>query len=148
MFPLAVRIGEGQDRVIRAIIGMNEEEQSIIFAGNVPEGSYARMMRGRIEHLIDGVRAAGIASTKNLDSFAPRLSILVSCTGRRYVLKTADGRGDRSRRCYTRRADRSDRILFHGRDRAPCGWWPGRTAQRDHDCHHFRGSLADCQPDV
>ncbi len=87
MFPLAVRIGDSQNRVIRAIIGMNEEEQSLIFGGSVPERSYARMMRGRIEHLIDGVRAAGTSSTRNLDSSAPQLSILVSCTGRRYVLK-------------------------------------------------------------
>ena len=87
MFPLAVRIGDSQNRVIRAIIGMNEEEQSLSFAGNVPEHSYARMMRGRIEHLIDGVRAAGTSSTKNLESSTAQLSILVSCTGRRFVLK-------------------------------------------------------------
>jgi hypothetical protein len=87
MFPLAVRLGDNQERVIRAIIGMNEEERSITFAGNVPEGSYARMMRGRIEHLIDGARAAGIASTRNPASFTPQFSLLVGCTGRRYVLK-------------------------------------------------------------
>jgi hypothetical protein len=82
-----VRVGNEQDRVIRAIVGRNEEEQSLILAGNVSERSYARMMRGRIEHLIDGAQVAGASSIRRLDPSSPQFSILVSCTGRRYVLK-------------------------------------------------------------
>jgi len=85
MFPLELRAGD--QRVLRALIGINEEEQSIIFAGNVPEGVYARFMVGHIEDLIDGTRLAAGESLQSLAKIEPQFSLLVSCNGRRYVLK-------------------------------------------------------------
>jgi hypothetical protein len=87
LFPLALRIGESENRVMRALLAVNEEDQSITFAGNVPEGSYVRLMRGHIENLIDGAQAAASSSIEKLGSSAPQFSILVSCNGRRPVLK-------------------------------------------------------------
>ena len=85
MFPLELCIGD--QRVLRALIGINEAEQSITFAGNVPEGVYARFMIGHVEDLIQGTRLAAKDSLKNLLAFPSQLSILVSCCGRRFVLK-------------------------------------------------------------
>ncbi|HEY5003010.1 MAG TPA: FIST N-terminal domain-containing protein [Ktedonobacteraceae bacterium] len=87
LFPLALRIGESENRVMRALLAVNEEDQSITFAGNVPEGSYVRLMRGHIENLIDGAQVAASSSIEKLGSSAPQFSILVSCNGRRPVLK-------------------------------------------------------------
>lgn len=54
------------------------------FAGNIPEGSYARLMRGNFENLID---AAGEAAEATLPAAAqPELALLVSCVGRKIVL--------------------------------------------------------------
>ena len=87
LFPLALRIGERENRVMRALLAINEEEQSITFAGNVPEGSYVRLMRGHIEELIDSAQVAATSSIENFGSSAAQFSILVSCNGRRPVLK-------------------------------------------------------------
>ena len=66
---------------------MNEQEQSITFAGNVPEGAQARFMFATIDDLISGTQIAAIDSMQRLGAFPPQLSILVSCNGRRFVLK-------------------------------------------------------------
>ncbi|MBU6409202.1 MAG: FIST C-terminal domain-containing protein, partial [Verrucomicrobia bacterium] len=91
MFPLELRAGHDGERVLRALLAVNEEEQSITFAGDVPEGVRARFMLGQIEDLIEGSRQAAADSLERLGT-APgpagsQLSVLVSCNGRRFVLK-------------------------------------------------------------
>jgi len=89
MFPLELRTGDGADdrRVLRALLAVSEEEQSITFAGDVPVGAFARFMVGHIEDLIDGTVAAANASIERSPSPSPELSLLVSCNARRAVLK-------------------------------------------------------------
>jgi hypothetical protein len=87
MFPLELRSDEAGRRVLRAILSVNEEEQSITYAGNVPEGVTARFMFANMDDLIQGTQVAAVDSLQRLGSFPPQLSILVSCNGRRYVLK-------------------------------------------------------------
>ena len=85
-YPLGLRVGKVEDRVLRTILSTSESEQSITFAGNVPEGSYARLMRGNIEHLIDAAAEAATTSARALNGVASQLAVLVSCCGRRPVL--------------------------------------------------------------
>jgi len=87
MFPLELCIGDDKQRVLRALLAVNEEAQSITFAGNVPEGVYARFMVGQVEDLIEGTRLAAGESLQKLGTFKPQFSMLVSCNGRRFVLK-------------------------------------------------------------
>jgi hypothetical protein len=87
MFPLELKGDEAGRRVLRAILSVNEAEQSITYAGNVPEGAQARFMFATIDDLIQGTQVAAVDSMQRLGSFPPQLSILVSCNGRRYVLK-------------------------------------------------------------
>lgn len=87
MFPLELRGDEEGRRVLRALLSVNEADQSITFAGNVPEGAQARFMFATIDDLISGTQIAAIDSMQRLGAFPPQLSILVSCNGRRYVLK-------------------------------------------------------------
>lgn len=86
MFPLELRGDEAGRQVLRALLSVNEEEQSITYAGNVPEGAQARFMFATIDDLIQGTHAAAKLSMQRL-AFPPQLSILVSCNGRRYVMK-------------------------------------------------------------
>jgi len=86
MFPLELSIRNRQ-RVLRALLAVDEKEQSITFAGNVPEGAYARFMVGHIEDLIEGTLVAARQSMAGLNPGVPQFSILVSCNGRRFVLK-------------------------------------------------------------
>lgn len=87
LFPLLLHEPGSQRCVLRAILGINDADQSILFAGDVPEGYYARLMRGTIERLLDGVFETASSIRDNLHYPSPDLSILVSCNGRRHVLK-------------------------------------------------------------
>jgi hypothetical protein len=87
MFPLELHGDEGGRRVLRALLAVSEAEQSITYAGNVPEGARARFMFATIDDLIQGSHVAAKSSMQRLGDFRPELSILVSCNGRRYVLK-------------------------------------------------------------
>jgi len=90
-FPLSLRKKEGSTSVVRTILGVDEREQSMIFAGDVPQGGYARLMRTNYEGLIEGSIGAAKASYESLGSSSPELAVLISCVGRKLVLKQRTG---------------------------------------------------------
>ncbi len=85
LFPLALR-GEGNS-LVRTVLGIDEAEQSMTFAGDMPEGTYTYLMRANFDRLVDGASGAAIASHEMLGGVAPGLAILISCVGRKLVLK-------------------------------------------------------------
>jgi len=87
LFPLSLRVREDDTGIVRTILGINEEQQSITFAGDVPEGGYARLMKANVDRLIDGASEAAQASYEAIGSSSPDLAILISCVGRKLVLK-------------------------------------------------------------
>ncbi len=87
LFPLSVRAGSGAAPVVRTILGIDPERQSMTFAGDVPRGAYARLMKANLERLVDGAADAAKTSLETLGGTAPQLAILISCVGRKLVLK-------------------------------------------------------------
>jgi hypothetical protein len=87
LFPLSLRVHEDDTGIVRTILGINEEEQSITFAGDVPEGAYVRLMKANFDRLIDGASQAAEASHATIGASSPDLAILISCVGRKLVLK-------------------------------------------------------------
>ena len=87
LFPLSLRIGDGETPVVRTILGVDEEQQSMTFAGDVPEGAYARLMKANFDRLIDGAMGAARNSSATVGGSTPDLAILISCVGRKMVLK-------------------------------------------------------------
>lgn len=87
LFPLAVRVPGSDYSVVRTILGVDEAEQSMTFAGDVPEGSYAKLMKANFTRLVDGALGAAETSHKAIASSPAELAILVSCVGRKMVLK-------------------------------------------------------------
>lgn len=88
LFPLALRTGAATDEaVVRTILGVDESAQSMTFAGDVPEGSRARLMKANFDRLIDGAVGAARTSHQALQGSSPDLAILISCVGRKMVLK-------------------------------------------------------------
>lgn len=86
LFPLSMRINEHEIPVVRTILGINRAEKSLTFAGNITQGSYVRLMKANIDRIIDGAeRSADISKTVLNES--SQLAILISCVGRRLVLK-------------------------------------------------------------
>lgn len=85
LFPLNMEISEHHTSVVRTILSVNEDEQSMTFAGDIPEGSTVRLMRSNSEKLIKGAIQAADDTLTLLQK--PDFAILVSCVGRRLVLR-------------------------------------------------------------
>lgn len=86
-YPLSIRHDESNDKsVIRTILSINEEEESMTFAGNMPEGYTAQLMKRNPDRLIHGAGEAADIALNNLGSDNPDLAIIVSCVGRKIVL--------------------------------------------------------------
>ncbi|HYC79758.1 MAG TPA: FIST C-terminal domain-containing protein, partial [Candidatus Binatia bacterium] len=88
LFPLRLRPKDSKDtEVVRTILGIDEKDQSMTFAGDMPEGATVALMKANFERLIDGASGAGNMSIEQLGKQEPELAILISCIGRKLVLK-------------------------------------------------------------
>ncbi len=87
LFPLSLRMKTGETGVVRTILSVDEMEQSMTFAGDVPEGAYVRLMKANFDRLIDGAIGAAETSHQAMGSTSPDLAVLISCIGRKLVLK-------------------------------------------------------------
>jgi len=86
-YPLSIHTPEQDQPLVRTILSVDEENQSMIFAGNIPEGATAQLMKHNPNKLIDGAEeAAQTCMNKLTDQKEPDLVILVSCVGRKIVL--------------------------------------------------------------
>ena len=87
LFPLALRSSsEDPKKVVRTVLGIDERQQAMIFAGDIPEGSLAQLMKANFDRLIDGASIAALAAKDRFQASPPILSIAISCVGRRMVL--------------------------------------------------------------
>lgn len=86
LFPLSMRDENNQIPVVRTILGINEEEDSLTFAGNIPQGAYVRLMKANIDRIIDGAEQSALVTKEDTDH-RHELAFLISCVGRRLVMK-------------------------------------------------------------
>jgi hypothetical protein len=86
LFPLSMRNPKDDSSVVRTILAVDEEAQSLTFAGDVPEGWYGRLMKANFDRLIDGAIGAARISVAGIAE-AVDFAILISCVGRRMVLR-------------------------------------------------------------
>ena len=87
LFPLELTKDASEKAgLVRTILAVDEAKQSLTFAGDMPEGWYARLMKATGDQLVDGAANAGsdVALKSNADGSS--LAIMVSCIGRRLVL--------------------------------------------------------------
>ncbi len=83
-FPLSIRREETDHMLIRTLLGVDEEKQSLTFAGDVPEGSITLLMKGNIDDLI---KSAGEAAKEaRLSSGKRGLAVVISCVGRKILM--------------------------------------------------------------
>lgn len=87
LFPLAIRNDLDADGLtVRTILAVNEADNSITFAGDIPQGSFVHLMRANFERLIDGAADAAARVALNDYHGGPLLTVAISCIGRRLVL--------------------------------------------------------------
>jgi hypothetical protein len=85
LFPLNIMSEDGGYSVVRTILNINEEQNSMTFAGDMPQSYTAKLMKANFERLIDGAIGAAENAMQNITDTA-ELAILISCVGRRLVL--------------------------------------------------------------
>jgi len=98
LFPLAIRpLDDSAALLVRTVLAVDEATQSMTFAGDIPQGVRARLMRSSHDRLIEGAAgaaadAAGARRRPVRDASAapvddrPTLALAISCVGRRLVL--------------------------------------------------------------
>lgn len=84
LFPLQIRLPNEQRTVVRTILSVDHEKKTMTFAGDLPQGSLAQLMRANFDRLIDGASEAVEKVTHRPG--VPTLVVAISCVGRRLVL--------------------------------------------------------------
>ena len=85
-FPLALLGVDGSAPLVRTILSVDDATETMTFAGDVPMGSRVQLMRASFDALVDGAEQAAGNAQRQLGRDASA-AILVSCVGRRLVLK-------------------------------------------------------------
>lgn len=93
LYPLAITEPNtnGNTQLVRTILAVDEKAQSLIFAGDIPTGCHAQLMRANFDRLIESANEAGQLANKKmlstgLKQLGPVLAIDISCVGRRLLL--------------------------------------------------------------
>jgi hypothetical protein len=96
LFPLRIYEPSRPDHdLVRTVLAVDREARSMTFAGDVPEGWVAQLMRGNFGRLAAGAAAAARAAHLPAEEeklFGDEIALLVSCIGRRLLMgqSTAD----------------------------------------------------------
>ena len=88
LFPLEI-IDEDQKGtgLIRTILGINEEDGSLILAGDVAEMQFVRLMHASTDNLIDGAQLAVSNALKTPNTQQTNsVALVTSCVGRKLVM--------------------------------------------------------------
>ncbi len=87
LFPLAIQNdSRSEEATVRTVLAVNEQTDSLTFAGDIPQGARVQLMRANFDRLIDGAQSAAAAAGHLAPSTGPLLSLAISCVGRRLVL--------------------------------------------------------------
>lgn len=87
LFPLEMDLETGEYGLVRTVININETEQSMTFAGDIPLGATVHLMKANFDRLIGGAEDAANASRRSFGRLPVELALLISCFGRKLILK-------------------------------------------------------------
>ncbi len=85
LFPLLVK-EEGKEPKVRTILAIDEEANSITYAGDIEQGSSATFMKANFDNLVSGAEQAAMEIAQEEYDGEDALLVAVSCVGRRLVL--------------------------------------------------------------
>jgi len=87
LFPLRIYDpGNPEHDVMRTILGIDREARSMTFAGDVPTGWTAQLMRGNFDRLAAGAAKAARQAASSIVEPCGGVALLVSCIGRRLLM--------------------------------------------------------------
>ena len=92
LYPLLIsNPADESDQVVRTILAVDHEARTMTFAGDMPEGWTAKLMRGAADSLTQGaLDAADMVRAEAADA-SETLALLVSCVGRRLAMGQRTG---------------------------------------------------------
>lgn len=85
LYPLNVTPPGKKEPVVRTILNIDHQAQSMILAGDVPENSKVQLMMASVDGIAQGAYTAASCAIQNRSS-APELALLVSCIGRKLIM--------------------------------------------------------------
>ena len=85
LYPFKIIYPNDTVSVIRTILSIDRETKSLVFAGDIPEGSDMYLMHTNKKGLVNGAIEAIECALKEINN--PELAIAVSCIGRKQVMK-------------------------------------------------------------
>lgn len=87
LFPLRVHPpGREKAALVRTVLSVHEKNQSMTFAGDVPQGHVGQLMKGNFDRLVDGAALAATQAAPGPAADGDSVAILVSCIGRKLLL--------------------------------------------------------------
>jgi hypothetical protein len=87
LFPLLLCDPARPDHeVVRTILAVDHDARSLTFAGDVPQGWSAQLMRGNFDRLSEGAADAARAARTPLSTGSNSLAVMISCIGRRLLM--------------------------------------------------------------
>jgi hypothetical protein len=87
LFPLSLRVEGTDHKLVRTILSVNDENDSMTFAGDMPYGARVRLMKANFDKLVDAATISASNCTKIMSDLRPDLALIVSCVGRKLVLR-------------------------------------------------------------
>lgn len=84
-FPISVLQPGSTKPVVRTILSIDEQHNSMTFAGDIPPGSRIRFMKANFD-LITAAAAGAASHCLHAETEVPVFSLLISCVGRKLVL--------------------------------------------------------------
>lgn len=85
LYPLNVKSTEEKQSFVRTILNIDEVENTMILAGDIPENSKVQLMMTNVDNIANASECAAKQALE-LRSTKPQLALLVSCIGRKLVL--------------------------------------------------------------
>lgn len=86
-FPMSFRYKNSQDSFVRTMLDIDEKSNSMIFRADIPEGALCKLMKSNTYNLIDAAKTVTERSLKMLSCKKTELAVVVSCVGRKALLK-------------------------------------------------------------
>lgn len=85
LYPLSVKTKNKKEPIVRTILAINEQTNTMTLAGDIPEGAVVQLMMANIDYIIDSALQAAEIGMKNRKN-KPEFALLVSCIGRKLVM--------------------------------------------------------------
>jgi hypothetical protein len=87
LFPLSIRLNGTERKLVRTILAVDEENDTMTFAGDMPVGAHVRLMKANFDKLIDAAATAANDCFMDVLPQQPEVALLISCVGRKLILQ-------------------------------------------------------------